>query len=71
MPSLYSQWLMEAFCHRRSRSNSMSYPPPPVAALQRTDSHGAQAPGKRPEWAKHYDPNRHEDAVTTTSVSME
>lgn len=54
-----------------SRSNSMSYPPPPVAALRRKDSHGTQTPGKRPEWAKHYDPNRHEDAVTTTSVSME
>ena len=49
----------------------MSYPPLPVAALRRADSSGGQVPGKRTDWARHYDPNRHEDAVTTTSVSME
>lgn len=48
-----------------------SYPPPPVAGLRRTDSSGAPVAGRRTEWARHYDPNRHEDAVTTTSVSME
>lgn len=52
-----------------SRSNSMSFPPPPVPGLRR-ESGGAQMVGRRPDWARAYDPSKHDEAVTVSSVSL-
>ncbi|EKM50504.1 uncharacterized protein PHACADRAFT_263833 [Phanerochaete carnosa HHB-10118-sp] len=52
-----------------SRSNSMSFVPPLVGGLRR-ESTGAQMAGRRPDWARAYDPNKHDEAVTVSSVNL-
>ncbi|KAJ3529709.1 hypothetical protein NM688_g7816 [Phlebia brevispora] len=55
------------------RAQSVSYPPPPAfTSLRRADSQSAMmARGRnaRPEWARGWDAAKHEDAITTSSVS--
>ena len=56
----------------RARAASVSYPTSPAVSLRRSDSHGAiHARGRnlRPEWARGWDATKHEDAITTSSVS--
>ena len=77
IPDFYELKMMGSTDHIRStattpsssRSNSMSYPPLPAVGLRR-ESGGAQMSGRRPDWARAYDPNRHEEAVTVSSVSL-
>ena len=52
-----------------SRSNSMSFAPPMIPGLRR-ESNNAPLGGLRPDWARAYDPAKHDEAVTVSSMSL-
>ncbi|EMD39155.1 hypothetical protein CERSUDRAFT_112832 [Gelatoporia subvermispora B] len=59
--------------HTKTRSQSMIHPPPSRADLARAGSWGAPRPasmGRRPDWARNFDPTRHEYAVASSAGSV-
>ena len=47
----------------------MSFAPPLIPGLRR-ESNNAPLGGLRPDWARAYDPAKHDEAVTVSSMSL-